>query len=126
MDIDKYRILIVDNYPAMQKYLAHCLKHLGSITCANDAVEALQILKSDKFDLIVSEVDLPILSGSEFCCVVKEKFPNIPMLYTTSRREFEARRILGDCQPDGMICKPFEPKPFQTLAEKLVGYIPLS
>lgn len=75
------RILVVDKDPT---FLQACSEGLGTqkyeVITASDGFEALQVLRGAAPDVIVSELDLPHMSGFELLSVVRIRFPHIAVL----------------------------------------------
>jgi two-component system response regulator len=81
-------ILILDNERTIRKALGFALRNLGYKTLeARNAVEALELISIDSFDLIVVDLNLPVISGLEFLNNLKESGKNIPTLILTSQKQ---------------------------------------
>jgi CheY-like chemotaxis protein len=62
----KERILIVDDAPAMTNLLTAVCRDLGSITVATNGEEALRRVKDLYYDVIISDIDMPVMDGIQF------------------------------------------------------------
>jgi chemotaxis protein histidine kinase CheA len=82
-DIGRKTILLVDDSPFFRKFLPPELKAAGYnvVTCAS-AKEALAKLESDKFDVVVTDINMPEMDGNEFTnlCKLNPLLQNIPFL----------------------------------------------
>lgn len=104
------RALVVEDEPNIRELV--CL-HLGleGVTCtsAGDGREALTVLGSETFDVIVLDLMIPSIDGLAICRAVRRGGPNTgtPILMLTARRE-EADKVLGlESGADDYLTKPF-------------------
>lgn len=105
------KILIVDNLSTMRMIVKDILKQLGykNVVLAGDGSVALNLLKKEKIDFIISEWDMPKMSGLDLLKVVRndEELKSIPFLMVTAEAKKEniisaAKAGVSDC-----IVKPF-------------------
>ena len=82
----------------------------GHLTVAAYHCEkARQLLEKEAFDLALFDVNLPDGSGFDLCREVKEKYPNLPVLFLTAN-DLEEDVLKGfDLGADDYITKPFSP-----------------
>jgi two-component system chemotaxis response regulator CheY len=73
MDNKTIKILVVDDFATMRKVVRNLLKQIGyeNIVEAEDGVSALKILKSQKIDFIVSDWNMPNMTGLELLKAVR-------------------------------------------------------
>jgi len=80
-----HKVLIVDDELNMRLVLAAMLKKEGyTITSAADGREALQILKSNKMDVVVTDLKMPHLDGMELLHCITEQYPDVPVIMITA------------------------------------------
>jgi two-component system chemotaxis response regulator CheY len=120
-DIDlNMKILIVDDNRAMLRLTQMLLKKLGfnNTTTAIDGHQALEELKRESVDLILSDWNMPNMDGLEFLTIVKsnETFKDIPFVMLTARGEELDVVKAVKAGATSYIVKPFSP---ETLADKL-------
>ncbi|MBQ8476540.1 response regulator [bacterium] len=84
MEDKKYKILIVDDEEDNLALLYRTLRGKYSITKANSAIEALEILKSEQFDCILSDHKMPLMDGVEFLKRVYDIQPKTMRLLVTA------------------------------------------
>lgn len=101
------RVLVVDDEKLIVKGIRFSLEQDGmEVVCAYDGEEALEIAKSQKFDIILLDVMLPGLSGFEVCQQIRE-FSDVPVVMLTAKGE-DMDKILGlEYGADDYITKPF-------------------
>jgi two-component system chemotaxis response regulator CheY len=82
------KILVVDDFATMRKVVKTLLKQVGydDIVEAEDGVTALKALKSQKIDLIISDWNMPNMTGLELLKAVRadEDFKTMPFLMVTA------------------------------------------
>ena len=85
MDTEKrYKVLIVDDEPDNLALLYRTLRGKYDITKASSAIEALEILRTEKFDCILSDHKMPLMDGVEFLKRVHELQPKTMRLLVTA------------------------------------------
>ena len=73
-----YRVLVVDDEPSIREVARAILESQGyEVLTAADGVEGLHSLSKSLPDLIISDLNMPRMSGFEFLAVVRERFPHI-------------------------------------------------
>lgn len=70
-----FKLLLVEDDELVRFALSRRLKSLCDVTIAVNGQEALDKLAGEAFDLIVSDVDMPVMNGIEFFRRVKKDFP---------------------------------------------------
>lgn len=60
------KILIVDDEAALQNMFARLLRDLGTVETANNGLEALDKVRNHFFNIVVSDIDMPMMNGLEF------------------------------------------------------------
>ena len=101
------RILIVDDEPAIVKGLKYSLEYDGYETdSAADGEEALLKFNAQPYDLILLDVMLPKMDGTEVCQRIREK-SNVPIIMLTAKGD-DMDKILGlEYGADDYMTKPF-------------------
>jgi len=81
----KSRILVVDDEESIREFLEIMLKKEGyEVTCAEDGQAALEVLKKKSFDLVISDMQMPNLSGMELLKHVKDQYPDVVFMMITA------------------------------------------
>lgn len=104
------RILVVDDHRKIRDPLAVYLRrHLFEVRTAEDAAGMWQLLKQQRFDVVVLDVMLPDGDGFELCSRLHRR-ENTPVILLTAR-DTSADRVRGlDIGADDYVTKPFEPR----------------
>ncbi len=105
------KILIVDDFATMRRIMKNILKQLGftNVVEADDGTSALEELEKGSFDLIVSDWNMPKMSGLDLLKSVRgsEKYKNIPFLMVTA--EAQKQNVIEAVQAgvSNYVVKPF-------------------
>ncbi|MBI3815705.1 MAG: response regulator [Nitrospinae bacterium] len=107
------KILIVDDEADILTLLEYNLDKAGfEVISAQDGPEALELAKKKKPDLIILDIMLPSMEGTEVCKIIKkdEATSHIPVIMLTAKGE-EIDRIVGfELGAEDYITKPFSPR----------------
>ena len=101
------KVLVVDDEKLIVKGIRFSLEQDGmEVTCAYDGEEALLCAKEQKFDMILLDIMLPKLSGTEVCQLIRE-FSDVPIVMLTAKND-DMDKIMGlEYGADDYITKPF-------------------
>lgn len=101
------KVLVVDDEKLIVKGIRFSLEQDGmEVDCAYDGEEALEMIKSKEYDIILLDVMLPKLTGFEVCQQTRE-FSSVPIVMLTAKGE-DMDKILGlEYGADDYITKPF-------------------
>jgi two-component system chemotaxis response regulator CheY len=105
------RVLIVDDSEHIRQLLSITLRHRGhEVTEAKNGREGLDALKNGVFDLVITDLDMPVMNGFDFLRTMRdelgEKAPTCLVLTAEPRETRE--RVLG-LGAAGLLVKPFSP-----------------
>ncbi|WP_455216755.1 response regulator [Kaarinaea lacus] len=118
------KILAVDDSASMRQMVAFTLKGAGfDVTEAADGEEALGKAKGEKFDLVISDVNMPKMDGitliRELRALPAFKFTPILMLTTESTADKKSEGKSAGAT--GWIVKPFNPDQLLNTIKKVLG-----
>ncbi len=107
----KSHILLVDDHTELLDFIADDLNEDYQITTSTHGKEALNILSSEYFDLIISDVMMPEMDGYELCKKIKEDiaYAHIPVILLTAKNSIESKIQGLEFGADAYIEKPFSP-----------------
>lgn len=96
------KILVVDDEKLLVKGMKFNLENEGyEVMTAYDGAAAVELEKKENFDLIVMDVMMPGLSGSDACMKIRE-FSDVPVIMLTARSE-DSDKLMGfACGADAM------------------------
>ena len=103
-------VLIVDDEPRIREVVReYCLLEDFNVIEASDGVEAIELVKSKKIDIIVLDIMMPKLDGFSTFTKIKE-IKNVPTIILSARSE-EFDKLMGfEIGVDDYVTKPFSPK----------------
>ena len=107
------RILLVEDAPdvsAAMKDLLSTRDHSAEVVITVD--DAIAVLRTDSFDLIVLDLNLPGRSGRELLAYCKSNHVQTPIFVVSARADLEDRVGLLDSGADDYLVKPFDPPEF--------------
>jgi two-component system chemotaxis response regulator CheY len=114
------KFLIVDDFSTMRRIVRGLLKEIGYINAeeAEDGAVALQMLKNDKFDFVVSDINMPNMNGFDLLAAIKKEdsLKHLPVLMVTAEARKEDIVRAAQEGAAGYIVKPFTKA---TLEEKV-------
>lgn len=101
------KVLVVDDEKLIVKGIRFSLEQDGmEVTCAYDGEEALRLAREKEFDIILLDIMLPKMSGTEVCQQIRE-FSNVPVVMLTAKSD-DMDKIMGlEYGADDYITKPF-------------------
>ncbi|TNC98377.1 MAG: two-component system, chemotaxis family, response regulator CheY [Gallionellaceae bacterium] len=120
MGIENTKFLVVDDFSTMRRIVRNLLKELGfaNVQEAEDGVDALSKLRSDQFDFVVSDWNMPNMTGIELLRAIRgdASLKHLPVLMVTAEAKKENIIEAAQAGASGYVVKPFTAA---TLDEKL-------
>ena len=117
----KMKFLVVDDFSTMRRIVRNLLKELGytNVDEAEDGVQALTKLRSDKYDFVVSDWNMPNMDGLTMLKNIRadEALKKLPVLMVTAEAKRENIIEAAKAGASGYVVKPFTAA---TLDEKLL------
>ena len=103
------QILVIDNEPSVRDLLARLLKlHGHEIVTAESGVEGIAAFKARKFDLVLTDLGMPEMSGWDVAREIKKLNPRVPVALTTGWPVELNYKELKDRGVDKVVNKPFD------------------
>jgi len=119
------KILAVDDSATMRRILKNTLSRAGytDVEEATDGVEAWMKLQSGGFNFIVTDWNMPNMSGLEFVSVVRgsERFKQIPIIMVTTRSVKEDIIAAMKAGVNNYVVKTFTPNTLKEKIEKVLA-----
>lgn len=118
-------ILVVEDSPTMRQLISFAMKRIpqSKIIEAVDGVDALKKLSSDTIDLILADINMPIMDGLKLVSLVRgnPQFKHIPIIIITTEGAEEDRKKAMSIGANAYLAKPIQT---QELIRKVQELIP--
>ena len=110
-DPSQLKFLIVDAFSTMRRIVRGLLKEMGCLHTAEaeDGSVALSMLRANRFDFVVSDINMPVMNGFELLKAIKadEALRHLPVLMVTAEARKEDIVLAAQSGAAGYIVKPF-------------------
>ena len=121
------KFLIVDDFSTMRRIVRGLLKEIGFNNAdeAEDGAVALTMLKAAKYDFIVSDINMPVMTGFELLTAVKadDSLKHLPILMVTAEARKEDIVRAAKDGAAGYIVKPFTKATLEEKVQKIMQKI---
>ena len=121
----EYQVLIVEDSPTMRQLISFALKRLRGIqiTEACDGVDGLKKLSVEKFDLIFTDINMPIMDGLKLVSLVRNdaNYKDTPIVVITTEGALEDRERALSLGANDYITKPIQPNRILDVAKALLN-----
>ena len=104
---DKRRILVVDDQESMRSLLKDMLEVIGyDVTLAEGGEEALRLMESNRFDLVLTDLNMPGMDGTALLRTIKTTNAELPVVIITGYGTFHTEKRVMREGANGYISKP--------------------
>lgn len=115
------KVLTVDDSEPMRKLVGMVLGSAGhQVTTACNGAEALLRMNEQNFDLLVTDINMPILSGAQLIEQVRKNNLELPILVLTTENQHEMNQAGKAIGANGWVKKPFQPNQFTDMVKRLL------
>jgi two-component system chemotaxis response regulator CheY len=119
-DITQLNFLVVDDFSTMRRVVRGLLKEMGClhVSEAEDGVAALAVLKTQRVDFVVSDINMPQMDGFQLLQAIRAEpsLQHLPVLMVTAEARKEDILRAAQAGASGYVVKPFSKA---TLEEKV-------
>jgi DNA-binding response OmpR family regulator len=118
-----YRLLIIDDNKEILNTLSDfLLKKKYDVVSASDGLDGLKLLETEKqgFDLVITDLVMPNISGVGLISIIKKKFPEIPVIAITGWGE-HPEALATEAHADRVLEKPFDLSKLDILIRELLS-----
>lgn len=123
-EVEDLRVLLVDDSAMARNHLKRVLGDMGieNITLAKNGVEAVEILADNRFDLIVTDYNMPEMDGEELTSFIRTQSgqSDIPILMVTSEQDSARLSSVRTAGVSAVCDKPFEPASVKGLLKQIL------
>lgn len=117
------RVLVVDDFSTMRRIIKNILRQLGftNIVEADDGTTAWDVLNKDKIEFIISDWNMPQMTGIELLRKVRasEEFSDLPFLMVTAEAQQENILEAVQAKVSNYIVKPFTAEVMKQKIDKI-------
>lgn len=123
IESSKPRVLVVDDDPVNLQILVHTLEADGyDVETALNGEDALKKLRKETWDLLITDIMMPQMSGYELARIVREKFTitDLPLLFLTARSQREDMLMAFRSGANDYVMKPVDAVELRTRVQALI------
>jgi DNA-binding NtrC family response regulator len=122
MEASKYTILVVDDEERLRNLIVTFLSELGhSCVTAIDGVDALDKMKGNKIDAVVTDMKMPNMGGITLAAKISIHYPELPVMIMTAFEEDHAAGVAISVGARDFIKKPFSFNEFSIRLHKMIN-----
>jgi signal transduction histidine kinase len=116
------KVLVADDNADMREYLRRILSEHWSVVTASNGAEAMEAIRRERPDLVVSDVMMPVMDGFQMMAAVRAEpaTRDVPILLLSARAGEEARTEGLKAGADDYLVKPFSARELAVRAQQLV------
>lgn len=117
------KILLIDDDENLCRVMAHQLKQMNyKVKTAQTGEEGLRIFKTESFDVILSDINLPGISGMDVLAKIREKDKNVIFILITAYGSVENAVAASKIGADDYLTKPFGKEAMRFVIEKALRF----
>ena len=120
----RYTILLVDDNKDFCSFMSEYLSDEYAIQVAYNGAEALKILEKNSVNIVISDIMMPVMNGTELCRQIKTnmQWSHIPVILLTARMAEEYKSEGFEQGADDYIVKPFDFKLLKLRIRKFIEW----
>lgn len=123
--MSEYRVLVVEDSPTMRQLIVFALKRIRNLQIeeAGDGVGGLKKLSAQKFDLVVTDINMPIMDGLKLVSLIRNdpQYKDVPVVVITTEGATEDRERALALGANEYITKPIQTARILEVAKKMLG-----
>jgi two-component system chemotaxis response regulator CheY len=120
------KVLVVEDSPTMRQLIVFALKRIRNfqIVEANDGVDGLKKLSAEKFDLILTDINMPIMDGLKLVSMVRNdpNYKTVPIVIITTEGAAEDRERALALGANAYITKPIQTMQILETVRRLLNF----
>ncbi len=102
------RVLVADDETHIRDLAELVLRNSGlEVDCARDGEAAWERLSSNRYDLVITDHDMPLLKGLDLIARIKKESIAVPVILMSGTIGSSSQELAGRARPDGFLPKPF-------------------
>ncbi|PLX72161.1 MAG: response regulator [Desulfuromonas sp.] len=120
-----FNVLVVEDSPTMRQLIVFALKRIRglNITEANDGVDGLKKISAEKFDLILTDINMPIMDGLKLVSLVRNdpNYKEVPIVIITTEGANEDKERAMAIGANDYITKPIQTTKIIDVTKRLLS-----
>ncbi len=118
-------ILVVEDSPTMRQLITFAMKRIANtkVIEATDGVDALKKLSSEKVDLILADINMPVMDGLKLVSLVKnnQSYKDIPVIIITTEGAREDKERAMAIGANAYLAKPIQTQELIKLVNSFIS-----
>lgn len=117
------KILSVDDSASMRELIAYTISQTEfEVVSAVDGCDGLEKARQQQFDLVLSDINMPIMDGIAFLKSLRElpEYRFTPVLMLTTETDQETKKAARESGATGWIAKPFDPEKLLSTIQRVL------
>ena len=123
--MSSYNVLIVEDSPTMRQLIVFALKRIRGLNIveAGDGVDGLKKLSATKFDMILTDINMPIMDGLKLVSLVRSdpNYAAVPIVIITTEGANEDKERAIALGANAYITKPIQTTQILDVAKRLLN-----
>jgi two-component system chemotaxis response regulator CheY len=120
------KALVVDDSQAMRRNIVHALQRIEGMACleAQDGAEGLKKLATDRFDLVLTDINMPVMDGLKLIALVRQgdsAHREVPIVVITTESAEEDRRRAMSLGASAYLVKPVRAQQVLSTVKELLA-----
>lgn len=116
------KILIIEDNPMVANALHFKLNKMGyEVILASDGREAKKLIEKEKFDLVITDLMLPFISGTELIEFIKKTYEELPIIVLSTSNQEETIMNAFQLGVEDFITKPFSPNELLLRVKRIIS-----
>ena len=122
---EPFHALVVEDSPTMRQLICFALRRIKGLEVAeaDDGVDGLKKLSAQKFDILITDINMPVMDGLKLVSLVRkdEAHKDIPIVIITTEGASEDRQRALSLGANAYITKPIQAPQVITCVKELLG-----
>jgi len=120
------KVLVVDDEPLMLRFICDVLRRQGKeVVAASNGADAIRLLEKEAFDLVITDMKMPLKNGLDVLKMAKGLYPSILVIIATAHGTIEAAVEAMKLGAFNYLIKPFSPEALEGVLERAEEHLRL-
>lgn len=120
--MDEVRKLIaIDDDPSLLESLRHIFKGDFEVTVCSKSLEAMDVLRQTPYDVILLDIRMPGLEGTDLLQLIKKSFPLVPVIILSAYVNDKNAKYYASLGAFDVVAKPFDAFLLRSIVDHAIG-----